>query len=59
MDDTEDVHRLALVLVDTLDLNIEHRLGVYSDAEGGLNICRKLLLVIGLGRGPLLLEDRI
>lgn len=59
MDDTENIHRLALVLVDTLDLDIEHGLGVDSDAESGLDICRKLLLVIGLGRCPLLLEDWI
>ena len=59
MDDTKDIHRLALVLVDTLDLDIEHGLGVDSNAEGGLDVCRKPLLVIGLGCRPLLLEDRV
>ncbi len=59
MDDTEDIHRLALVLVDTLDLDIEHGLGVDGNAEGGLDVCCERLLIICLGRGPLLLEDRI
>jgi len=59
MDDTEDVHRLALVLMDTLDLDIEHGLGVDSDAEGALDVRRESLLTIGLGCGPFLLEDRI
>jgi len=40
-------------------VHIEHGLGVDGDAKSGLDICRKRLLVIGLGRGPLLLEDRI
>ena len=59
MDDTEDIHGLALVLVDTLDLDIEHGLGVDSNAEGGLDVCCECLLVIGLGRSPLLLEERV
>lgn len=59
MDDTKDIHRLALVFVDTLDLDIEHGLGVDGDAESGLDICCELLFVVGLGRGPLLLEDGV
>ena len=59
MDDTKDVHRLALVLVQPLDLDVEHRLGVDLVAERRLDVVREALLVALLDRGPLLAEGGV
>lgn len=59
MNDTEDIHGLTLVLVQTLDLDIEHRLGVNFVAKGRLNVVRQALLVALLDGSPLPLEARV
>lgn len=56
MDDTEDVHGLALVFVQPLDLDIEHCLGVDLVAKRHLDIVSEALLVALLDGRPLLLE---
>ena len=59
MDDTENVESLALVLVKTLDLDIEHRRRVDLVAQGVLDVVREALLVTLLDRYPPFLERRI
>lgn len=59
MNDTKDVHCLPLVLVQPLDLYVEHRLRVDLEAERGLDIVREALLVALLDGDPLLLEARV
>ena len=56
VDDTEDVHLLTLVLVDTLDLNVKEGRGVDIDTGGLLDMLGKADLVGILDLGPLLTE---
>ena len=56
MDDTEDVHLLALVLMDTLDLDVKESRGVDIDAGGLFDMLGQADLVGVLDLGPLLAE---
>mmetsp|Transcript_36390 Transcript_36390/g.74689 ORF Transcript_36390/g.74689 Transcript_36390/m.74689 type:complete len:855 (+) Transcript_36390:63-2627(+) len=49
VDDLEHVEQLALVLVDTLHLDVEHRVAVHVDVERLLDVRSKALLVLELG----------
>ena len=48
-----------LVLVQTLELDVEHRLGVDLVPQRALDVMRQTLLVALLDGGPLLLEARV
>mmetsp|Transcript_40500 Transcript_40500/g.114719 ORF Transcript_40500/g.114719 Transcript_40500/m.114719 type:complete len:214 (+) Transcript_40500:475-1116(+) len=54
--DGHDVHELALVLMNALDLNIKHGVGVQLNTSGGLDLCSQVLLVGMLHVLPLLVE---
>lgn len=56
MNDTKDVELLALVLMDSLDLHVEKRRWVHSNAGGSLDELSKSYLVGVLDLGPLLAE---
>lgn len=56
MDDAKDVELLTLVLVDSLDLNIEQSRGVHSDTDGRLDELSKSDFVGILDLGPFLTE---
>lgn len=56
MDDAKDVELLTLVLVDSLDLNIEQSRGVHSDADSRLDELGKSDFVGILDLGPFLTE---
>lgn len=56
VDDTKDVHLLALVLVDALHLHVKQRRGVDLDVEGVLDVLREAGLVRELDISPLLAE---
>lgn len=56
VDDTQDVKLLTLVLMETLDLDIEQGLGVDFDARGFEDVFGQTLLVGGLDGSPLGLE---
>jgi len=59
MNDAHDVEGLALVLMQTLDLHVEHRMRIDLQAQSRLDVMRKTLLVALLDRGTLLLEGGI
>lgn len=56
VDDAKDVHLLALVLVDSLDLDVEERGGIDTDARRGLDVLGQAYLVGVLDLRPLLAE---
>ena len=55
-DGLEDVHELALVLMDALDLNVEHGCGIEADAHAGHDEIREFLLVAALDGSEALAE---
>ena len=56
MDDAHDVEELALVLVDALNLDVEHGVGGHLDAGGLLDHLGAESLALLLGGAPLGLE---
>lgn len=56
VDDTKDVHLLALILVDTLDLDVKEGRGVDIDTGSVLDVLGEADLVGILNLGPLLTE---
>lgn len=52
----EDVQQLALVLVDALDLGVEHRRAGHRHAQLRLHVPREPPLVLQLALAPALLE---
>ena len=55
----EEAGTTNLVLVQTLDLDVEHRLGVDLVPQRVLDVMRQTLLVALLHRRPALLEERV